>query len=134
MPIVHIETVMLQFMTRVLAVRCLFIAVLALCAACGGGDISVPCPRPWSNLEPAAAETLAVGSKGTFWIPTGVLLNGRRIQWSSAQPAVATVPRDANPQLAPISALAVGETTIQAIDLNSPSSCPDIWAGTVVVR
>ena len=104
-----------------------------LCTACGR-DLSAPCPKPWSNLDPARAETLAVGSKGTFWIPTGVSLGGRRFQWSSDRPAVATVPSDANPQLAPITAIGLGEATILAIDLNSPDNCPDIWAGTVVVR
>jgi len=96
--------------------------------------MTVPCPKPWSNLEPAAAETLAVGSKGTFWIPLDVALKGRRFEWRSMRVAVATVPADANPQLAPISAIGSGETTILAIDLNSPDTCPDIWAGTVVVR
>ncbi len=108
-------------------------AVLALCMACGR-ETTVPCPKPWSNLEPAAAETLTIGSKGTFWIPTGVSLIGRRFEWSSLRPVVASVPSDANPQLAPISAVGPGETTILAVDLNSPDNCPDIWAGSVVVR
>ena len=110
-----------------------YFGLLVLCAACGR-DLSAPCPKPWSDLDPARAETLAVGSKGTFWIPTAVLLNGRRFQWTSDRAGVATVPADANPRLAPITAVGLGEATILAIDLNSPDSCPDIWAGTVVVR
>ena len=113
--------------------RCGLVGCLSLCLACGR-DGTAPCPRPWSDLEPAAAETLAVGSKGTFWIPLAVSLKGRRFEWRSMRVAVATVPADANPQLAPISAIGSGETTILAIDQNSPENCPDIWAGTVVVR
>jgi hypothetical protein len=120
-------------MTAMLATRCVLVGCLSLCLACGR-DVTVPCPRPWSNLEPAAAETLAVGSKGTFWIPVAVSLKGRRFEWRSDRTTVATVPADANPQLAPISAVAPGQATILAIDLNSPENCPDIWGATVVVR
>jgi len=109
------------------------LGALVLSTACGR-DLSAPCPKPWANLDPARAETLTVGAKGTFWIPAGVLLNGRRFQWSSDRPGVATVPADANLQLAPITAVGLGEATILAIDLNSPDNCPDIWAGSVVVR
>ncbi|HEY6826838.1 MAG TPA: hypothetical protein VI259_08265 [Gemmatimonadaceae bacterium] len=109
------------------------LGALVLCTACGR-DVSAPCPKPWANLDPARAETLTVGTKGAFWIPTNVLLNGRRFQWSSDRPGVASVPADANPQLAPITAVGRGEATILAIDLNSPDNCSDIWAGSVVVR
>jgi hypothetical protein len=119
-------------MTMLLA-RPAVVGCLMLCLACGR-DVSAPCPKPWFELEPAAAETLTVGSQGTFWIPPAVSLKGRRFEWRSMRVAVATVPADANPQLAPISAIGSGETTILAIDLNSPENCPDIWAGTVVVR
>jgi hypothetical protein len=63
-----------------------------------------------------------------------VSLKGRRFEWRSMQSTVATVALDANPQLAPVSAVGAGETTILAIDLNSPENCPDIWAGSVLVR
>lgn len=116
-----------------LVLRCLLIGSIGLCLACGR-EMSAPCPKPWSDLEPTRAETLIVGSKGSFWIPTAVSLKGRRFQWSSQSTTVATVPADANPQLAPITAVSPGETTILAIDLNSPSNCSDIWAGSVVVR
>ena len=106
---------------------------LGLCLACGR-DITTPCPKPWSPLEPAVAETLSVGTMGAFWIPVAVSLDGRRFEWSSMRNGVATVPAAANPRLAPISAVGPGETTILAVDLNSPDNCPDIWAGTVVVR
>jgi len=110
--------------------------LLGLSLACLGCDraMTAPCPKPWAPLEPAAAETLTVGSKGSFWIPVDVPLEERRFQWRSMSTAVATVPANANPQLAPISAVGTGETTILAIDLNSPDNCPDIWAGHVFVR
>jgi uncharacterized protein YjdB len=89
----------------------------------------VPCPKP-PGLTVPAAETVSVGGIAMFAIPASQVTPNRRIQWSSGQPTVATLP----PDTGRATAHAVGTATIMAIDLNSPENCPDMWEGQLVVR
>jgi uncharacterized protein YjdB len=88
----------------------------------------VPCPKPAFTLRPSA-DTLSVGDTVRF---AAVLPGGgtaARLRWSSLASQVATV--DAN-GLA--TARAPGVAGIEALDLDSPVNCPDVWIGQVLVR
>lgn len=103
--------------------------VVAAVLGCSDNQSNAPCPKPPGETVPAA-ETVSVGGVATFAIPTSQLTANRRIQWSSAQPTVATVPVDAGQA----TARAVGTAAITAIDVNSQANCTDVWVGQLVVR
>ncbi|HTE47648.1 MAG TPA: Ig-like domain-containing protein [Gemmatimonadaceae bacterium] len=77
-----------------------------------------------------AAETVSVGAVVTFAVPPAQLTPNRRIEWSSSQKTVATVPSD----VGRATALGVGTANIIAVDLNSASNCRDRWYGDLIVR
>jgi hypothetical protein len=87
-----------------------------------------PCPRPAFSLIPSV-DTVSVGGTRQFTVGPELAADHGRIRWSSAAPLIATV--DPN-GLA--SALSPGSVQVHAIDEGSPTTCPDQWYGTLVVR
>lgn len=112
----------------------LVLFVCALTVGCGSGEISVPCPKPPSYLDPAPAETVSVGDSAYFWIPSNVDLSKRVFLWSTTPSNVAVVASNADPKRAKVWSVKRGTAQVTAVDLNSPSNCRDEWEGELVVR
>ena len=115
-------------------VPCLVSLACVLVMGCGSGEISVPCPKPPSYLDPAPAETVSVGDSAYFWIPSNVDLSKRVFLWSTTPSDVAVVAYNADPKRAKVWSVKRGTAQVTAVDLNSPSNCRDEWEGELVVR
>jgi hypothetical protein len=115
-----------MFLFRILGALACVLGV----ACNSASEVTMPCPRPAFTLHPQL-DTIAVGATLQYeaMFPSGLSVPPSGLDWSSSNTQMASIDDEG---------IATGRSTgvvqIHAIDRDSPSTCPDQWYGTLVVR